>query len=110
LDAVVEALEIPEFLEEMQERSVRVRGVLGVHGSLVVDQGVRRDPRRDQEGRHTHTETREVVGDVVAVREAGEGYAILGSGNVCWGRDVVGKATVLVEVDDQKTAREKVES
>lgn len=51
LDTVVEALEFPELLEEVQEGAVRVGGVLGVHGTLVVDEGVGGDVWGDDERR-----------------------------------------------------------
>ena len=41
----------------------------------------------------------------MAIREAGEGLAVLGSGDSCWWRDVVGEPTVLIEVDDQEARR-----
>jgi hypothetical protein len=53
LDTVVETLEIPEVLDEVEHGRVRVSRVVSVRGTLVVNQGVCRDPRRDQESRDT---------------------------------------------------------
>lgn len=50
LDAVVEPLQAPMFLQEVQDRTVRVGRVLGVHGALVVDERVGLDVRGYEEG------------------------------------------------------------
>jgi hypothetical protein len=52
LDTVVQTLKSPEVLEEMKERGVGVLGVGVIHGTLLVDQSVGGDPRRDQESRN----------------------------------------------------------
>lgn len=49
LHPVVEALQTPQLLQEVQDRSVRVGGVVRVHRALIVNEGVGRDPGRDQE-------------------------------------------------------------
>lgn len=49
LHPVVQSLQTPQFLKEVQEGGVRVRRVVGIHGTLVVDQVVRRDVGRDDE-------------------------------------------------------------
>lgn len=46
------------------------------------------------------TQAGKVVGDMVAVRCAGKGHVILGLRHIHRGSDVIGEATVLIEVDD----------
>lgn len=41
----------------------------------------------------------------MSLGRAGEGGSIFGLGHVHWGRDVVSEAAVLIEVDDQQTAK-----
>lgn len=67
LDTVVQTLETPQVLQEMQHRGVGVGRGGVVAGTFVVDESVGRDPWGDEEGGHTDTETGEVVGDVVAI-------------------------------------------
>lgn len=45
----------------------------------------------------------EVVGYIVGVAHAAEGHTVLGSGDVVGRRNVVGKSTVFIKVDDDQT-------
>lgn len=103
LHAVVQALELPQVLHEMQHASVCVGAGVGIAGALVVDERVGRDVFVDQERWDAYPETGEVVFNLVLVADALELHAILRSRDAGWRRDVVGKATVLVEVDDEES-------
>lgn len=105
LHPVVQTLKLPQVLEEVEERGVGVGAVVGVVGALVMDEGVGRDVLVDDESRDTHTQASVVVGDIVRIGETGEGDAVLWGWNVDWWRDVVCKATVLIEVDDLQNRR-----
>lgn len=85
-----------------------VGGVFRIACAVIVDEDVFRDPRRDDKGRDADTEAGEVVGDVVLVRDSGEGHVVTRSRDADWGRDMVCKASVLVEVDDEKAIRASV--
>lgn len=82
----------------------------GEEGRGGIHERVGRDPRGDGKGRDTDTQAGEVVGDVVAVRLAGEGDFVFGLWNANRRRHVVGETTVLVEVDDQPVAQGTVSS
>jgi hypothetical protein len=51
LHPIVQALQVPELLQEMQKGRVCVGGILRVHGALVVDEGVGGHEGGDHEGR-----------------------------------------------------------
>jgi hypothetical protein len=59
-DTVIELREVPEQLQEVQERGVCVLGVGGVGGALVMDERVRGDPGGDQEGGNAKIEGQRV--------------------------------------------------
>lgn len=52
LHTVVQTFKFPEILEKVKEGRVSVLGVGFIHGTLLVDQRVGGDPRRDQKGRN----------------------------------------------------------
>lgn len=102
----------------MQDRTVRVGGILSVLGSLIVNEVVGWDPGGDQESGNTgedvtivywiwssryipNAQTGKVVGDMVVVGHASKGDAIFRLRNVHWWRDVVCEAAVLVKVDNE---------
>ena len=72
---------------------------------LVVNERVGWDPGQDGESWNANSEASEVVGHVVAIGFPGEGDAVLEGRNVGWGRGMVGKPAVFVEVDDKKAMR-----
>lgn len=104
----------------MQERGVRVRGVLGVHGAFVVDECVGGDIWGDDKRRDAgtcqqfvcqlshrksvlpNTETSEVVGDIVALGNSSERDLVFWLGDVDWRRNVVREASMFIEVDDNQ--------
>lgn len=61
LHAIIEPLQFPKLLQEMQHGRVGVRGVVGVVGAVVVNEGVWFDVWRDNERRNAHTKTSEVI-------------------------------------------------
>lgn len=83
---------------------MRVGAVASVVGTLIVDKRVGCDVFVDHHSWHTDTKAREVVCDVVLIREAGEGDAVVRRRDVDWWGDVVRETSVLVEVDDEERA------
>lgn len=68
-----------------------------------MDESVGGDVGRDDEGGDTDAEAREVVRNIDTVTEAGEGDTVLGSGDVYRWWNMVCKAAVFVEVNDDKS-------
>lgn len=55
LNTVVKTLQLPELLQEVQNRAVSVSRVVLVHGTLIVDKSVGLKVRRNKEGGNAKT-------------------------------------------------------
>jgi hypothetical protein len=123
LHTVVQTFKSPEILEKVKEGRVSVLGVGFIHGTLLVDQRVGGDPRRDQKGRNAtdrislslytrwtyhspNTKAVKVEGNVEALGLTIEGDSVFGDRDVHGRCDVVRKSTVLVEVQDNQAVCE----
>lgn len=87
----------------MKHRRMSVGRVRLIHRAFIMNQGVGLNVLRYEKGWHPDAEAGKVVGDIVAVGHAGEGDAILWGRDVDWWKDVVGEATMLVEIDDDQS-------
>jgi len=65
-----------------------------------MDEGVGRDPRRDEEGRYTDPQSSKIIGRMTTLRDSVEFDAILRRRNVDRWRNVIRKTAMFVEVKD----------